>query len=164
MMGIGGAIAAIGVVIFAVALKQADEDSQILLPTYASAVLMVIGAAVWVFVCYSRITLPAIEVAGNQNIYGWTEVVFTLSFIIGIVLMGYISIQKYSKWVGFIVGIIVIVYDVGMSLMTFISFGTVPPAIHYLPIAILGLMLIIKGGGQSRQNLMSHSPELQSQS
>jgi hypothetical protein len=137
MMGLSGIIVTVGIVTFTFSLRQRTEDIKLILIAIASAISVSLAAATWMFICYSRISLPPSEVALNLGIKNWTGSTFTIPFVLGNVLLGFVIMQRYSKWGG---GLTIAV-EVLLVVYMYNVFRDVIPATHFLPLFIAGLAL-----------------------
>ena len=120
--------------------------------SYVASALVSVASAAWMFICYNRFALPPAEVAGNQNINSWAWPVFSVLITIGILLTGFIIMRVVSK----IGGMLVMVIEFGLISVALIVFRDPVPAMHFLPILIMGITLL--AARSSQVPVMSKQP------
>ena len=155
-MGLYGVSVALGVVIFALAIGWESENGRVVAAAIASALLVVFGAASWMYVCINRFTLPPAIVAQNLGIAPWTTPAMDIPFVAGTVLLGAVIWQRYSIWGG---GFI-IAADLVLISLAYYSFGDIPPWTHFLVFLIAGFVLLIVESGHQTGSLIRAASDL----
>jgi hypothetical protein len=147
MMGLGAIIVAAGVVIFTLALRQRTENKRHLLTAVTCAFSISLAAVYWMIVSYNRFVLP--PSVGGRSIWlpGWTWPAFNILMPLGIVLLGFIIMQRYSKWAG---GLIMAIEMVSVVTQQ-ITMQDIIPLTHFLPLLIAGITLLV-GRVENMQN------------
>lgn len=126
MIDAGIIIAPFGILILTFAQRQSRKDNKSILLTVASAISVSLAAAIW-----------------NSNYWAFPR--FTVPMACGIVLLGFIIRQQYSKWGG----ILTIAVEVVIVVLLYIIFQDVPPGAHFLPLLIAGIALLIYGDARN---------------
>ena len=152
--GLGGIMDAIGVVIFAFAVRQNSKNKKVVLVAFVSTISISLAAATWMFICVNRFTLPPSVVVQNLAIASWTTPAMDIPFVLGTILLGYAVMLRYSKWGG---GLIIMV-EVAIIVLMFIVVGEIIPATHFFSLLVAGIVLLIIGGASTRMTGTSEMP------
>ncbi|WP_420631352.1 hypothetical protein [Candidatus Leptofilum sp.] len=148
MMGFGSIIVAVGVATFTLALRSRSESKRLFLTAVACACSISLAAAYWMIVSYNRSVLPPLVTAKSIRLPDWTWPAFNILMPLGIVLLGFIIMQRYSKWGG---GLIMAIEVISVATQQIITQDIIPGT-HFLPLLIAGISLLIFGGVENTQN------------
>ena len=141
MMGYGSIIVAVAVGAFTLTLRSRAEDKQLLLTAVACTCSISLAAVYWMVVSYNRSLLSPLVTAKSIRVPDWTWPAFNILMPLGIVLLGFIIMQRYSKWGG---GLIMIIELISVTTQQIIMQDIIPGT-HFLPLFIAGVVLLRAG-------------------
>ena len=137
LLGLGGLIAAIGLVPLARSVQQVTDPRIVGVIAYGAATLAIGGAVSWVVISSVRIARSPFDVVfadASPWLFGTYRVFTRAAFIIlGVVLL----LSGYPRWLGWMLivsGAIMFADHVALVL---------PPFVHYVVFLILGAALLI---------------------
>ena len=131
LFGLGSLVGALGVGIFAFAVR----GQLFALSLFLAAPGLAVGAVLWSIHVYRRAIDPQAFAFGTLP--GWPFAVYTILTLIGILLIGVAALSMWlPSWVGWLtIGapvILFVVYLVGKDM---------PPFVHYLLLLIVGIAI-----------------------
>jgi hypothetical protein len=137
LLGLGGLIAAIGLVPLARSVQQVTDRRILGVMAYGAAALAIGGAVSWVIISSLRITRSPFEVIFGDTdplLFGTYRVFTRAAFVIfGVVLL----LSGYARWLGWMLIV------VGAIMIADLVVLVLPPFVHYLIFLILGAALLI---------------------
>lgn len=141
MMGLSSLVAAIGVIIFTISVRQNTENNIVTLIAIVCTILVSGAAALWLFISLGRIILPPLDVAAGREIndWDWAFSRFTELMTAGIILLGFVIMLASSRWGGALVMAVEIVNVVAQQVIT----QDIIPGTHFLPILIASIALFL---------------------
>jgi len=134
MWAVAGGIAVVGLAGFAFAFSRTGAEQRLKQFCLLGVGFGVISALSWLYVCYNRATLPAEEVAADQNIAWWAVGGFVFAMVIAVALVAFIVSQVYAKRTGLVVMGVTLV---GAPVWLFL------PLLAFLPVLIIGVVLLV---------------------
>jgi hypothetical protein len=137
LLGLGGLIAAIGLVPLARSVQQVTDRRILGVIAYGAATLAIGGAVSWVIISAVRIAQSPFEVVladGSAWLFGTYRVFTRAAFIIfGVVLL----LSGYPRWLGWMLIVS------GAIMFADLVALVLPPFVHYMVFLILGTALLI---------------------
>lgn len=137
LLGLGGLIAAIGLVPLARSAQQVTDPRILGVIAYGAATLAIGGAVSWVIISSVRIAQSPFEVVfadGSPWLFGTYRVFTRAAFIIfGVVLL----LSGYPRWLGWMLIVS------GAIMFADLVALVLPPFVHYVVFLILGAALLI---------------------
>lgn len=131
----GAVVTALGIGLTAYQMRNLPESALV----YTGFLLIVIGAVMWVWLCYRRGGNPTALVAGD--ISAWPFISYTLLTQAGLVLVGVMLLgSSLADWVGWM-----LIGGSSLCFVLFMVFKDVPPFVYYILTLITGIMLYRAG-------------------
>ncbi len=138
LLGLGGLIAAIGLVPLARSVQQVTSRRILGVMAYGAATLAIAGALSWVIISSIRIARSPFDVVfGDISpwLFGTYRVFTRAAFVLfGVVLL----LSGYPRWLGWMLIV------VGAMMFADLVALVLPPFVHYVPFLILGAALLIQ--------------------
>jgi hypothetical protein len=139
LFGLGSAIAAVGILLFARHVHLTDEQRALVIQAgYLAGALAVIGVGFWLADLYRRVALSPETLFLDGGLQVWMFLVYTVLTQAALLLVGFVLLRAgYPGWMGWgLLG------AVGLSIIVLAVFRDLPPLFHYLWMLVLGIMLV----------------------
>ena len=139
LFGAGSVVAVVGLALFALHAQSIGDNPNVKLVSYLAPIAAALGTLFWVIISYNRVALPPQEAASNLGVNSWMFPAYTVLMQIALMIVGFVLIQgAYPGWLGW--GVMVLG---GLSLVAYLVFKDMPPFAHYVPLLVMGIVLVI---------------------
>lgn len=138
LIGVGGVVAAVGLVLFANHVNQINDNRNVGLAAYVAAGLILIGSLFYAYATITRINGTPEQIIDNLGNSTWYRPI-PLLVQAGLILTGYVLLRSgYPKWLGWYILLMGI-----LTMAAWLMMGDMPPAVYYIPILIvMGITLL----------------------
>lgn len=138
LFGIGSILTFVGLAMFAQHVQSIGYNTLVKAVSYLGVATAALGALCWIIIVYNRAALPPQELNDTLSVNNWIFPAYTLLTQCSLVVIGFVLSQSgYPAWLSWgILGL------GGLSILTYLIFKDMPPFAHYVPLLVMGIMLV----------------------